>query len=109
MEGGLLAGRPLDARQVGRDPGDIRARIVAAAPAVARLAQDLGGTPAQLLIAFAMSHPAAFTTLFGTSRPAQFRENLGAVDLLHRVGADTIREAVAPLWIDRGIVSPEGP
>jgi aryl-alcohol dehydrogenase-like predicted oxidoreductase len=109
MEGGILAGRPVDSREVGRDPGGIRQRTIDLAPEIARIAAELNATPAQLLIAFTLTHPATFTTLFGTSRVAQLRENLGAVALLERVGAPALRAAVEGLWADRGLVDPEGP
>lgn len=109
MEGGILAGRPVDSREVGRDPGGIRQRIIDMAPQIAEIAGGLDATPAQLLIAFTMAHPHVFTTLFGTSRVAQLRENLGAADLLARVGAEQLRASVDGLWADRGLVDPEGP
>ncbi|MEU9689065.1 aldo/keto reductase [Amycolatopsis japonica] len=109
FEGGILLGKNSGARQVGRDPGDIRERIAASAPALAKIAADLDTTPAQLCLAFTLTHPANTTTLFGATSTAQLKDNLGAVDLVERVGAEQLRELVEPYWADRGVVDPEGP
>lgn len=109
MEGGYLAGKVSTEREVGRDPGGIRQRIIDDVPAFVALAEELGATPAQLAIAFTLTHPATATTLFGTSSAAQLEANLGSLELLDRVGAETIRARVEPFWADRGLVDPEGP
>ncbi|MGK4590912.1 aldo/keto reductase [Amycolatopsis sp. w19] len=109
FEGGILLGKNSGARQVGRDPGDIRERIAASAPALAKIAADLDTTPAQLCLAFTLTHPANTTTLFGATSTEQLKDNLGAVDLVERVGAEQLRELVEPYWADRGVVDPEGP
>lgn len=109
MEGGHLAGKVSTDRQVGRDPGSIRDRIIADVPAFVTLAEELGSTPAQLAIAFTLTHPATATTLFGASSVAQLEANLGSLELLERVGAETIRARVEPFWADRDLVDPEGP
>lgn len=109
MEGGYLAGKISTDREVGRDPGDIRQRIIDDVPAFVNLAEDLGATPAQLAIAFTLTHPATATTLFGASSVAQLEANLGSLELLERVGAEEIRARVEPFWADRDVVNPEGP
>ncbi|MER7864002.1 aldo/keto reductase [Amycolatopsis japonica] len=109
FEGGVLLGKNSGARQVGRDPGDIRERIAASAPALAKIAADLDATPAQLCLAFTLTHPANTTTLFGATSTEQLKDNLGAVDLVERVGAERLRDLVEPYWADRGVVDPEGP
>ncbi|MFE5504654.1 aldo/keto reductase [Amycolatopsis japonica] len=109
FEGGVLLGKNSGARQVGRDPGDIRERIAASAPALAKIAADLDATPAQLCLAFTLTHPANTTTLFGATSTEQLKDNLGAVDLVEHVGAEQLRELVEPYWADRGVVDPEGP
>ncbi|MFT4305735.1 MAG: aldo/keto reductase, partial [Microbacterium sp.] len=109
LEGGILAGKVSPTRQVGRDPGGIRERIVALVPELADLAASLDVTLAQLGIAFSLTHPALATTLFGATSPAQLHANLAASDLVARVGAQRLRELVAPLWVDRDVVDPEGP
>ena len=66
-------------------------------------------TPAQLGIAFTLTHPALTTTLFGASRLAQLQANLDAAALVDRIGAAELRRLVEPFWADRGVVDPEGP
>ncbi|WP_022890802.1 aldo/keto reductase [Agromyces italicus] len=109
MEGGILAGNVAPTREVGRDPGGIRERIVASVPDFEAIAAELETTPAQLAVAFTLTHPAAATTLFGATKLAQLESNLGALDLVERVGAARLRELVEPFWADRGVVDPEGP
>ncbi|KFU82203.1 Predicted oxidoreductase [Amycolatopsis lurida] len=109
FEGGILLGKNSGARQVGRDPGDIRERIAASAPELAKIAAGLDATPAQLCLAFTLTHPANTTTLFGATSTRQLEDNLGAVDLVERVGAEQLRELVEPYWADQGVVDPEGP
>lgn len=109
LEGGILAGKTAPTRQVGRDPGEIRDAIVATVPAFTEIADGLGTTPAQLGLAFTLTHPAVATTLFGATSLEQLHANLAAADLVERVGAVRIRELVEPFWADRDIVDPEGP
>ncbi|MGY6653357.1 aldo/keto reductase [Amycolatopsis sp. TRM77291] len=109
FEGGILLGKNSGARQVGRDTGDIRERIAASAPELAKTAAGLDATPAQLCLAFTLTHPANTTTLFGATSTRQLKDNLGAVDLVERVGAEQLRELVEPYWADRDVVDPEGP
>jgi aryl-alcohol dehydrogenase-like predicted oxidoreductase len=109
MEGGLLAGKGKSGRDIGRDPGGIRDRIIEAGETLAKIAGDLGATPAQVCVAFTLTHPATVTTLFGSSSVEQLEDNLGALTLLDRVGAKELREIVASLWVDRDVVDPAGP
>lgn len=109
LEGGVLAGRIAGDRQIGRDPGGIRERIVADVPAFAEVADRFGTTPAQLGLAFTLTHPALTTTLFGASSVAQLRANLDAAELVERIGAAELRAAVEGFWADDGVVDPEGP
>ncbi|KHK95478.1 oxidoreductase [Microbacterium mangrovi] len=109
LEGGILAGKVNPTRQIGRDPGDIRDAIVAQVPAFTAVASSLDASPAQLALAFTLTHPATATTLFGATSLDQLNANLAAWDLIERVGADRLRELTAPFWTDRGIVDPEGP
>jgi aryl-alcohol dehydrogenase-like predicted oxidoreductase len=99
----ILAGKPSPGRKIGADVGDIRGRIVEAFPQVRRIAEELEATPTQLSLAFTLTHPATANVLFGSSSVAQFQENLGALDLLERAGADRLREAAAGLWLDRHV------
>lgn len=106
FEGGLLLGK--SGRQVGLDPGEIQQLISGRVPAVDELSRQLGATPAQLCLAFTLTHPSLTTTLFGATSLAQLRDNLKAVDLVGRIGADQLRELAAPLWADRDVVDPSG-
>lgn len=109
MEGGVLVKPSPPEREVGRDPGNIRERIAGAARDLAPLAESFGATPAELCIAFTLTHPALVNTLVGTSRMSQLEQALNAVGLVDRIGADNLRAAVEPLWCDKGIVDPKGP
>lgn len=109
MEGGILAGKVTPEREVGRDPGGIRERIVESVPRFTAVAESLEATPAQLAVAFSLTHPAVTTTLFGATKLAQLEANLDALELVERVGAARIRELVEPFWADRDVVDPEGP
>lgn len=107
FEGGILAGKLTPGRKIGADVGGIRDRIVAVYPEVQRIASELDATPTQLGLAFALAHPAAANVLFGVSHLSQLEDNLGALALLDRIGADRLREATAGLWLDRD-VNPDG-
>ncbi|WP_244300992.1 aldo/keto reductase [Leucobacter insecticola] len=78
-------------------------------PGFVALAEELSATPAQLAIAFTLTHPATATTLFGASSVEQLNANLASLELLERVGEETLRARVEPFWADRGLVDPEGP
>lgn len=105
FEGGILVGKLAPARKIGADVGGIRERIVAAYPRVAEISAELGATPAQLGLAFTLANPATANVLFGVSSVRQFDDNLGALALLDRVGAEGLRAAVAELWLDREVRS----
>ena len=100
FEGGILVGKLRPQRKIGADVGGIRERIVAAYPEVERIARSLDASPAQLGLAFCLAHPATANVLFGASSAAQLDDNLGAIGLLERVGADGIRAACAGLQLD---------
>lgn len=103
FEGGILAGKLAPTRKIGADVGGIRDRIVAAYPRVQHIAHGLEATPTQLGLAFVLAHPATANVLFGVSRAEQLEDNLGALALLDRVGADGVRVATADLWLDREV------
>jgi L-glyceraldehyde 3-phosphate reductase len=107
FEGGVLLGK--GGRQVGRDPGEVRQRIADSAADLAKVAASLEATPAQLCLAFTLTHPANTTTLFGATGVEQLADNLEAVALVNRVGASSLRSLVEPFWADRDAVDPEGP
>ncbi|MEV0587053.1 aldo/keto reductase [Nonomuraea sp. NPDC050310] len=109
MEGGILAGGSGTTRQIGKDPGGVREHIVKAAGGVSDVAAGLGCTAAQLCIAYCLTHPALATVLFGVSSIAQLEENVGALEVLERVGAERLRGLLEPYWADRDVVDPSGP
>lgn len=109
LEGGILAGKTTPQRIVGRDPGGIRAAIVDTVPDLVELAAKLHTTPAQLCVAFTLTHPANVSTLVGATRLEQVTEHLGALELIERVGAEELRALVEPFWLDRGVTAKEGP
>ncbi|WP_020673338.1 aldo/keto reductase [Amycolatopsis nigrescens] len=107
LEGGVLAGNLQPERMIGKDPGGIRARIAGPVARLAEIAKSFDATPAQLAVAFCLTHPAATTVLFGASKQAQLVENIGALELAEHCGAE-IRAAVEGLWLDREAVDPTG-
>jgi len=62
----------------------------AAAEELRGLAAELETTPACLALAFALASPLVATVLFGASRPEQIAENVGAVELVGRLGDDDL-------------------
>ncbi len=109
LEGGILAGNKNPAREIGRDPGGIRERIIEAADGIAAVAAELEVTPAQLCVAFTLTHPSVSTVLFGATRMQQLVDNVAALELLDKVGSERLRELLAPFWVDGDVVNPEGP
>ncbi|WP_163505382.1 aldo/keto reductase [Fodinicola acaciae] len=105
LEGGLLAGNLRPGRKIGADVGGIRGRIIDAWPQVAHIAGDLGVSAAQLGIAFCLTNPATANVLVGVSSLAQLEDDLAAIELVDRVGADTLRELTDALWLDREVAA----
>lgn len=103
FEGGILVGKLNPQRKIGADVGGIRDRIISVYPEVQRIAEGVGATTAQLGIAFCLANPATANVLFGASSVAQLEDNLGAIELLNRVGADTLGSATSGLWLDREV------
>lgn len=58
--------------------------------ALTALAGDLGGTMAQLAIAWCAANPHVSTVITGASRPEQVTENLKAIDLLPKVTPEVL-------------------
>ena len=107
LEGGILAGNLNPDRVIGRDPGSIRGNVEDAARELAGIASSFDATPAQVAVAFCLTHPATASVLFGASKLAQLKENIGAIELAEQRGEE-IRTAVAGLWLDRDTVDPSG-
>ncbi|MGW1995732.1 aldo/keto reductase [Embleya sp. NPDC001921] len=109
LEGGILAGKVAPTREIGRDPGGVRERIIASAPGIAAVAAELDASAAQVCVAFALSHPATASVLFGATRRAQLVDNVEGLRLLDRVGASALRARLVPFFADGGVVDPSGP
>lgn len=100
MEGGILAGhlerdrvdppayaegvKPVE-RNIARDSGGIREEIRNRQPQLLALASSIGATPAQLALAFVLSHSNLATALIGVTRPEDLDENLKAFALVPRL------------------------
>ena len=72
----------------------------AAVTKLARIAADLGGTTAQLALAWCAKNPNVSTVITGASKQSQLAENMQALDLLPKLTADVmtaIDEATASL------------
>jgi voltage-dependent potassium channel beta subunit len=54
------------------------------------IARDLGGSLAQLAIAWATRNPRVSSVILGASRPAQLQENLGALALLPKLTPEVV-------------------
>lgn len=100
-------------RQNPRFAGENFARNVALADEVRSIAEEVGATPAQVAIAWLLSHGEHFVPIPGTRRVARVEENLAADDVvLTDVQIKRLTELPAPLgghhtaqqteWLDRG-------
>ncbi|HEX6886260.1 MAG TPA: aldo/keto reductase [Planctomycetota bacterium] len=63
---------------------------VAQTRALAGVARDLGGSVAQLAIAWCLVNPHVSTVILGATRAEQLRENLGALELLPKLDAGVL-------------------
>ncbi|WP_051332494.1 aldo/keto reductase [Cucumibacter marinus] len=99
LEGGILAGKLNSERKLGRDPGNIREEIIAMVPRLREIAGDFNCTMAQLAIAFCIANPQTASLLFGASNSEQLKDNLGAVEVSRKHGAD-IREALKDMGVE---------
>jgi voltage-dependent potassium channel beta subunit len=62
----------------------------AAVAQLERIAAELGCSTAQLAIAWVAQQPHVGTVITGASRPAQLRENLGALDVLDKLSPEVL-------------------
>ncbi|MGN6187469.1 MAG: aldo/keto reductase [Conexibacter sp.] len=99
LVGGAITGAEQSNRAFDNPPEEIAHVRERVAPALAQAGQQLGGTPAQVAIAFSLAHPRATSVLFGAARLEHLQENIGAVALLERHGADAVRAAVADVEV----------
>jgi aryl-alcohol dehydrogenase-like predicted oxidoreductase len=92
LAAGALTGRGRTGRAA-RLPDTPRwARAFAVGGRLSLLAAELGATAAQLALAFVLANFRVATVLFGASAPEQVRENVGALDLLGRLGDSELAE-----------------
>lgn len=54
------------------------------------VAEELGATPAQLAVAYALSHPRVASVLFGATAPEQVAENVAALEVANRLTEDDL-------------------
>ncbi|MFC0541485.1 aldo/keto reductase [Kutzneria chonburiensis] len=95
-------GRLLGKSRTGAEPhDDAQRRIADNVDALAKAAESIGATAAQLCLAFTLTHPANTTTLFGSTSVRQLEDNLAAADLLTSVGAAELRALAEPFRVDR--------
>lgn len=94
---GVLVGRPAKDSQRPLGPDGMTEHAEHIAGRFAEIAAGVDASPAQLAIAFTLANPRVASAIAGMSKLSQLQDNLGAVDLLSRVGADGIRELLADL------------
>lgn len=94
---GILAGRRAAQAQRPLGPDVMTAHADTVADLFAEAATRVGATPAQLAIAYVLANPRTANALFGVSNLVQLRENLGAMDVLDRLGEAGVRAAVATI------------
>jgi len=97
LASGLLTGKyndgvPADSRAALKGYEWIGERVrdagkIATVRKLAPIASDLGCSLAQLAIAWCLVNPNVSTVITGASRPAQVRENMGALDVLPKLDA----------------------
>lgn len=97
LASGLLTGKyndgvPPESRLTVKGLEWLRDRITAeqkpkldVVPALVAIARELDTTLPRLAVAWCLANPRVSTVILGASRPAQLRENLGALDLLPRL------------------------
>lgn len=99
LASGILSGKyakgiPADSRLALPDFQWLKKRysedVMKAAAALGPIANDLGGTPSQLAIAWCVRNPNVSTVITGASRVSQLEENLGALDLVPKLTPEVL-------------------
>src|SRR6056297_160215 len=70
-----------------------RKALFEAVPKLGKIAQELGGSMAQLALAWTLKNPNVSTTITGASRPQQVQENMKALDLFAKLD-DSVMEQI---------------
>ena len=81
LEGGALTGKYLEQTKEPRRYEDAGEKTNAMAREVSAVAEEIGATPAQTAIAWVRAQPWHLIPIIGARTEAQFRENLGALDV----------------------------
>jgi aryl-alcohol dehydrogenase-like predicted oxidoreductase len=89
---GALSGRGESGRAAEAAASPRLRRALELGNALRYLAAELDTTPVRLAIAYTLSNPVVAAALFGASRPEQVLENVGALDLLARLGDAELAE-----------------
>jgi voltage-dependent potassium channel beta subunit len=63
---------------------------LAAIPAIAAVARELGTSLPRLAVAWCLKNPHVSSVILGASRVAQLKENLGALELVPKLGSDVM-------------------
>ena len=102
LASGLLTGKynggvPAESRLTVKGLEWLRDRVVAeqkpkldVVPALAAIARELDTTLPRLAVAWCLANPRVSTVILGASRPAQLKENLGALTLLPKLTPDLL-------------------
>ena len=85
-------------RNLARDSGGIRDKIVAIVPRLVEVAKSIGLSAAQLSLAFAATHPHIENVLFGATKLWQLDEAIGAMEIALTKPAE-IRELTNEFYI----------
>jgi len=70
-----------------------RKALFEAVPKLSKIAQELGGSMAQLALAWVLKNPNVSTAITGASRPQQVQENMKALELLEKLD-DSVMEQI---------------
>jgi len=70
-----------------------RKALFEAVPKLGSIAKELGGSMAQLALAWILKNPNVSTAITGASRPQQVQENMKALDLLEKLD-DSVMEQI---------------
>ena len=101
LAGGLLTGKYDTDPGAGRAAGTLDTPAARTALRAARrlkqVADSLDASPAAVAVGVALAHPRVATALLGATSPAQLHQNVAALDLLDRVGADELRALAASM------------
>ncbi len=73
----------------------LKDKNIKAAKKFTAMAGDMGVSPAQLALAWTAGNKRVSSVITGASRPEQVKENMKAIDLIHKLDEDTRKEIAA--------------